>query len=191
MQKLKQKIISEGQVQGSNILKVDNFLNHQLDVEFLNEIGREFARRFKDQDISKILTIEASGIAVAAITAQYFKVPVVFAKKTESKNLDQTVYKTEVFSFTKDKTYQIMVSSKYLGKQDRVLIIDDFLANGRAALGLKDIVEQAGANLVGIGVVIEKGFQPGGKILREAGIKVQSLAIIKLMAEGQIVFAEE
>lgn len=191
MQKLKEKIISEGQVQGSNILKVDNFLNHQLDVEFLNEIGREFARRFIDQDISKILTIEASGIAVAAITAQYFKVPVVFAKKTESKNLDQTVYKTEVFSFTKDKTYQIMVSSKYLGKQDRVLIIDDFLANGRAALGLKDIVEQAGANLVGIGVVIEKGFQPGGKILREAGIKVQSLAIIKLMAEGQIVFAEE
>ncbi len=191
MQKLKEKIISEGQVQGSNILKVDNFLNHQLDVEFLNEIGREFARRFIDQDISKILTIEASGIAVAAITAQYFKVPVVFAKKTESKNLDQTVYKTEVFSFTKDKTYQIMVSSKYLDKPDRVLIIDDFLANGRAALGLKDIVEQAGANLVGIGVVIEKGFQPGGKILRESGIKVESLAIIKLMAEGQIVFAEE
>lgn len=191
MQKLKEKIISEGQVQGSNILKVDNFLNHQLDVEFLNEIGREFARRFKDQDISKILTIEASGIAVAAITAQYFKVPVVFAKKTESKNLDQTVYKTEVFSFTKDKTYQIMVSSKYLDKPDRVLIIDDFLANGRAALGLKDIVEQAGANLVGIGVVIEKGFQPGGKILRESGIKVESLAIIKVMAEGHIVFAEE
>ncbi len=190
MERLKEKIEKEGSVQGSNILKVDNFLNHQVDVNFLNEIGREFARRFQDAGISKILTIEASGIAVAAITAQYFGVPVVFAKKTESKNLDQTVYKSEVFSFTKDKTYTIMVSSKYLDSQDRILIIDDFLANGRAALGLRDIVEQAGADLVGIGIVIEKGFQPGGKILRKAGIRVESLAIVKTMAEGRIIFEE-
>ncbi|KUG02559.1 xanthine phosphoribosyltransferase [hydrocarbon metagenome] len=191
MQRLKEKIEKEGSVQGSDILKVDNFLNHQVDVNFLNEIGLEFARRFQDADISKILTIEASGIAVAAITAQYFKVPVVFAKKTESKNLDQTVYRSEVFSFTKDKTYQIMVSSKYLDSSDRVLIIDDFMANGRAALGLKEIVEQAGSYLVGIGIVIEKGFQPGGKILREAGIRVESLAIIKNMSEGKILFEDE
>ncbi len=191
MQRLKEKIEKEGSVQGSNVLRVDNFLNHQVDVKFLNEVGREFARRFEDAGISKILTIEASGIAVAAITAQYFEVPVVFAKKTESKNLDQSVYKSEVFSFTKDKTYQIMVSRKYLDSQDHILIIDDFLANGRAALGLRDIVEQAGADLVGIGIVIEKGFQPGGKILREAGIRVESLAIIKTMSQGRIVFEDE
>ena len=161
-----------------------------MNVGFINEIGREFARRFQEQQISKILTIEASGIAVAAISAQYFKVPVVFAKKTESKNLDDDVYKSEVFSFTKDKTYSVMVSKKYLSSEDRILIIDDFLANGRAALGLKDIVEQAGAQLVGIGIVIEKGFQSGGKILREAGIQVESLAIIKRMSPGHIVFQD-
>ncbi|NLO22191.1 MAG: xanthine phosphoribosyltransferase [Syntrophomonadaceae bacterium] len=190
MQTLKEKILQEGIVPGNNMLKVDNFLNHQLDVGFINEIGREFARRFQEQQISKILTIEASGIAVAAISAQYFKVPVVFAKKTESKNLDDDVYKSEVFSFTKDKTYSVMVSKKYLSSEDRILIIDDFLANGRAALGLKDIVEQAGAQLVGIGIVIEKGFQSGGKILREAGIQVESLAIIKRMSPGHIVFQD-
>jgi xanthine phosphoribosyltransferase len=189
MQKLKEKILREGRVQGDHILKVDNFLNHQVDVDFLNEIGQEFAKRFTDAGITKILTIEASGIAVAAITAQYFRVPVVFAKKAQSKNLDQDVYRSQVFSFTKDQTYQIMVSSKYLEQEDRVLIIDDFLANGQAALGLKDIVEQSGAELVGIGIVIEKGFQPGGQILREAGIRVESLAVIQSMVEGQIVFA--
>lgn len=189
MQKLKEKILREGRVQGDHILKVDNFLNHQVDVDFLNEIGQEFARRFTGAGITKILTIEASGIAVAAITAQYFRVPVVFAKKAQSKNLDQDVYRSQVFSFTKDQTYQIMVSCKYLEQEDRVLIIDDFLANGQAALGLKDIVEQSGAELVGIGIVIEKGFQPGGQILREAGIRVESLAVIQSMVEGQIVFA--
>jgi len=189
MQKLKEKILREGRVQGDHILKVDNFLNHQVDVDFLNEIGQEFAKRFTDAGITKILTIEASGIAVAAITAQYFRVPVVFAKKAQSKNLDQDVYRSQVFSFTKDQTYQIMVSSKYLEQEDRVLIIDDFLANSQAALGLKDIVEQSGAELVGIGIVIEKGFQPGGQILREAGIRVESLAVIQSMVEGQIVFA--
>ncbi|MGI6422129.1 MAG: xanthine phosphoribosyltransferase [Syntrophomonadaceae bacterium] len=190
MQTLKEKILTEGKVLSNDILKVDNFLNHQLDVDFINEIGREFARRFKEEEISKILTIEASGIAVAALTAQYFKVPVVFAKKAESKNLDEEVYKSEVFSFTKDKNYSIMVSKKYLNPEDRVLIIDDFLANGRAALGLKDIVEQAGARLVGIGIVIEKGFQSGGKILRKSGIRVESLAIINTMSPGHIVFQD-
>ncbi|SHH22902.1 xanthine phosphoribosyltransferase [Thermosyntropha lipolytica DSM 11003] len=188
MELLKRKILEEGEVIGEDILKVDSFLNHQLDIEFLNEVGREFWYRFKDEKVTRILTIESSGIAIAAITAQYFKVPVVFAKKNISRNLDTEIYTSEVFSFTKGTTYQIKVAKRYITSQDRILIIDDFLANGRAVLGLKDIIEQAGAYLVGVGIVIEKGFQQGGKTLREAGVNLHSLAIVDSMRDGKIVF---
>ena len=190
MELLKEKIRKEGIVKGEDILKVDSFLNHQLDVGFLNEIGKEFKRRFKDETITKILTIEASGIANASITSQYFNVPVVFAKKTESRNLDTDTYSSNVYSFTRDKEYKIKVSKRYISKEDRVLIIDDFLARGRAAMGLKDIVEQAGATLVGVGVVIEKGFQEGGQLLRNLGVNLSSLVIIEKMGNGQIEFRD-
>ncbi len=188
MQLLKNAIIEKGQVIGHDILKVDSFLNHQIDVKLLNEMGKEFKSRFAGEAITKILTVEASGIAVACIVAQYFDVPVLFAKKTESKNLDQDTYESEVYSFTKAKQYKIRVSKRYLNRRDTVLIIDDFLANGKAVLGLKDIVDQAGARLAGVGIVIEKGFQPGGKLLREQGIRVDSLAIVQSMEPGRIVF---
>lgn len=189
MQKLKEKIQQEARVLSNDILKVDNFLNHQVDINFLNEIGNEFARRFADCKVTKILTIEASGIAIAAITAQYFDVPIVFAKKNESRNINEDIYKSEVFSFTKERSYQIIVARSYLNENDCVLIIDDFLANGRAVMGLKDIVEQAGAKLVGVGIVIEKGFQNGGRILRDAGIRLESLAVVEEMKDGKIIFA--
>lgn len=189
MQQLKERILSDGLVKGDDILKVDNFLNHQLDVDFLNEIGQEFWSYFQDKGVTRILTIEASGIAVAAIAAQYFHVPVVFAKKVESRNLDEEVYVSKVYSFTKDRSYEIKVSKRYLQPSDRVLIIDDFLAKGKAVLGLKDIIEQAGATLVGAGIVIEKGFQQGGQALRAAGVDVYSLAIIERMKDGKIIFA--
>ncbi len=188
MEALKQKILDEGIVINNEILKVDNFLNHQLDVKFLNKVGQEFYARFKELGITKILTIEASGIAVACLTAQYFGVPVVFAKKTASKNLDWETYQSEVHSFTRGATYKIRVSKKYIEKGDRILIIDDFLANGRAVMGLKDIIEQAGATLAGVGIVIEKGFQEGGKMLRDNGVNLVSLAIIESMQEGQVMF---
>ncbi len=188
MRLLKERILKEGRVQGSDTLKVDSFLNHQLDIELLNEIGKEFKKKFSNKDITKIITIEASGIAIASIAAQYFNVPVLFAKKTESKNLDKETYESEVYSFTKSKTYNIKVSKRYINKDDRILIIDDFLANGRAVLGLKDIIEQAEAKLLGVGIVIEKGFQKGGQILRKQGIKVESLAIINCINEGKIKF---
>lgn len=188
MQLLKQRIVEDGRVVGKDVLKVDSFLNHQIDVNLFNEIGKEFKERFKDKPITKILTIEASGIGIACIAAQYFNVPVVFAKKTESKNLDKETYESEVYSFTKDKNYKIRVSKKYMQPEDHVLIIDDFLANGRAVLGLKEIVDSAGATLEGTGIVIEKGFQEGGKLLREKGIPVSSLAIIKSMENGKIEF---
>jgi xanthine phosphoribosyltransferase len=188
MDLLKNKIMSEGRVIGSDILKVDNFLNHQLDVAFLNEIGKEFKKIFESEEVTKILTIEASGIAIACIAAQYFNVPVVFAKKTESRNLDAQTYESEVYSFTKDKTYKIRVSKRYINTDDKILIIDDFLANGKAVLGLNKIVEQSGAQLVGAGIVIEKGFQKGGSTLRDLGIRVESLAIIESMENGKIVF---
>lgn len=189
MELLKQRILKDGRVVGPGVLKVDSFLNHQIDVKLYNEIGKEFKRRFRDCEITKILTIEASGIGIACITAQYFDVPVVFAKKAESKNLDKETYESEVYSFTKDKSYKIRVSKRYIDKDDNILIIDDFLANGKAALGLMDIIESAGAKLAGVGIVIEKGFQDGGKILRDKGINVQSLAIVKNMSnEGSIEF---
>ncbi len=190
MELLKQRILKDGQVIGSDILKVDSFLNHQMDVQLFNSMGKEFYRLFAHKKITKILTIESSGIGIACITAQYFNVPVVFAKKTEAKNLDADTYVTEVFSFTKGKTYSVRVSKKYINSQDVVLIIDDFLANGKAALGLVDIVGQAGGEVAGIGIAIEKGFQNGGNLLREKGLEVQSLAILQSMQDGKIIFKD-
>lgn len=187
MQLLKQKILEQGNVIGQDILKVDSFLNHQIDIRLLNEIGKEFKEHFKDEGITRILTVEASGIGVACITAQYFdNVPVVFAKKTESRNLDEDTYESEVYSYTRGKNYKIRVSKKYLHPGDRVLVIDDFLANGKAVIGLKHIIDQAGAVLAGVGIVIEKGFQDGGKELREMGLNVKSLAIVQSLKNGKI-----
>ncbi len=188
MEALKNAILEKGQVVGEDILKVDTFLNHQLDVSLLNDIGKEFKRRYENQEVTKILTIEASGIAIAIIAAQYFNVPVVFAKKVASKNLDENTYETDVFSFTKAKTYKVRVSKKFIDETDKVLVLDDFLAQGRAALGLRDIVLQAGAELAGIGIVIEKGFQEGGQTLRNQGIRVDSLAIIDSFENGVPLF---
>lgn len=183
---LKRRIMEDARILDGKIIKVDNFLNHQVDVELLNRMGKEFKERFKDEKIDKILTAEVSGIAIATITAQYFHVPMVFAKKTESKNLDRDKYESEVYSYTKGKTYKIMVAKRYLKENENILIIDDFLANGKAVGGLIDIVEKAKANLLGIGVAIEKGFQDGGKDLRESGIKLESLAIIDSIEDGKV-----
>ena len=187
MEALKKKILTDGAAYGSEIVKVDSFINHQIDVAFLNEIGKEFARIFSDVEITKIITIESSGIAIAVIAAQYFNnVPVVFAK-----NLDPDKYHGEVYSFTKQKVYPIMISKKYISPNDKILIIDDFLANGKAALALNNLCEQAGATVQGIGIVIEKGFQPGGKLLREINnIRVESLAIIDNIDNGVITFRD-
>jgi len=188
MKLLQDRILAEGRVEEGGILKVDSFLNHQIDVDLYNKIGYEFYKKFKDRGITKILTIEASGIGIACITAQYFKVPVVFAKKTESKNLDKETYESEVYSFTKDRNYKIRVSKRYINNQDKILIIDDFLANGKAVMGLSDIINQADAKLIGVGIVIEKGFQDGGKLLRNKGLDVYSLAVIKSMDNGTVEF---
>lgn len=186
---LKEKIQKEGRIKAGNILKVDSFLNHQIDIALMNEIGKEFKRRFNKEKINKILTIEASGIAVASITAQYFEnIRVVFGKKTESQNLDDNLLSTEVHSYTKNKTYKVMVSKSFLSKGDRVLIIDDFLANGCAAMGLIDIVKQAGAEVAGVGIVIEKGFQPGRLQIEKLGIRVESLAVIDSMENNVVNF---
>lgn len=185
---LKQTIIEKATVLDGDIIKVDSFLNHQVDVALLNKVGKEFKERFKDEKIDKILTAEVSGIAIAAITAQYFDVPLVFAKKTESKNLDKDKYESDVYSYTKGRTYKIMVSKRYLKRDENILIIDDLLANGKAVEGLIDIVNKASAKLVGVGVVIEKGFQEGGKSLRSRSIKVEALAIIDNMEENNISF---
>lgn len=190
MEQLKQKILTDGRLLDGYVLKVDNFLNHQLDVELLDAMGQEFARRFEGVHIDKILTIEASGIAVAVMAARHFNnVPVVFAKKTESLTLGNDAYETEVYSFTKQKTYRVRVSTRYLSAGERVLIVDDFLANGHAARGLIDIVRQSGAEPVGVGIVIEKGFQDGHKVIAEAGIRLESLAVLKSIANGVVEFA--
>ena len=182
--------MSEGQVRPGNVLKVDCFLNHQLDVELLDAIGAEFHRIFGDAGVNKIVTIEASGIAIACMTARHFHVPVVFAKKAKSKNIDGDVYTSVVHSFTYGRDYDITLSKKFLSPSDRVLIVDDFLANGKAMKGLLDVCQQAGAQVAGIGICIEKGFQPGGDELRKAGYKLASLAIVDSMDEktGTIVF---
>lgn len=190
MELLKNRILTDGRVIGTNVLKVDNFLNHQLDIPLFNEMGKEFKRLFEGEDITKILTIEASGIAIASIAAQYFNVPVVFAKKFVGSNMDSEAYESEVYSFTKKQSYKVRVAKKYVSPTDKVLIIDDFLANGRAVLGLSDIVRQAGAEVVGAGIVIEKGFQGGRKLVEEAGVRVESLAIIDSMESGKVVFKD-
>lgn len=183
MELLKQRIREDGTVKGNDVLKVDSFLNHQIDVALLGEIGKEFQRRFADCGVNKILTIEASGIGIACITAQSFHCPVVFAKKSQTKNIAGEVYTTKVESFTHGKMYDVIVSRKFLGPEDCVLIIDDFLANGAALEGLIDLVNQAGARLAGAGIVIEKAFQPGGDRLRAKGVRVESLARVKSMSE--------
>lgn len=191
MKLLEEKILTAGSVYPGNILKVDSFLNHQLDVQLLSSLGEEFHRLFSDKNITKILTVEASGIAIACFAALHFDVPVVFAKKGHHKNIGNDCYTAEVFSFTKGTSYTIFVSRKYLSPSDRILVIDDFLANGQAALGLKKIVEDAGATLEGVGIAIEKGFQDGGKKLREAGVNVKSLAIIDSMTDTSISFRND
>ncbi len=191
MEELKQKIINEGQVIGTEILKVDCFLNHQLDVAFLDRVAKEFYERYKSQRIDKILTVEVSGIAIAVLTAMYFGVPVLFAKKLQSKTLNEEMYEAQVHSFTKKIDYNIRVAKKFLNEEDHVLIIDDFLAKGQAALGLAEICDQAGATVEGIGIVIEKDFQEGGSILRDSGYRVDSLARIVEMNEEEIIFGEE
>ncbi len=183
MQLLKDRIKKDGKIRAGNVLKVDSFLNHQMDIELFGEIGKEFRRRFADCEITKILTIEASGIGIACIAAQYFKVPVLFAKKTQTKNIAGDVYTCKVESFTHGKVYDIIVSKEFLKPEDKVLIIDDFLANGSALLGLAKLVQDAGASLVGAGIVIEKGFQEGGQLVRNSGVRVEALAIIASMSE--------
>lgn len=190
MKLLEERILRDGKVLGDDILKVDMFLNHQIDVGLLNKIGQEFYRLFQGAPINKILTIEASGIGIACIAAQYFSVPVVFAKKGAHRNVGANLYTSEVFSFTKNKSYLIGVSKEYLSAEDHVLIIDDFLANGRALIGLKEILDQAGARLEGVGVVIEKGFQPGGKLIRGMGVHLESLAIVESMGNGRLTFTQ-
>jgi xanthine phosphoribosyltransferase len=192
MELLKRRILEDGVVLGKDILKVDSFLNHQIDVGLFDEIGKAFKEHFKGKQIDKILTIEASGIGLACIVAQHFDcVPVVFAKKTESLNLDKDIFYSEVYSFTKKKSYKVMVSKKYLRAEENILLIDDFLANGKAILGLEDILNQAGAKLAGVGIVIEKGFQGGGDDIRSRGIDLKSLAIVDSMENGKIRFREE
>ena len=190
MKLLEERISKDGVVKKGNVLKVDSFLNHQLYIKLYNEMGKEFKRLFADKNITKILTIEASGIGIAAITAQYFDVPVVFAKKSQSINLDGSTYNTKIQSFTHNRVYDVIVSKKYLSSDDHVLIIDDFLANGCAVNGLIEIIESSGASIEGIGIAIEKGFQDGGKSLRERGYQVESLAIVESMNDetGEIVF---
>lgn len=190
MQLLKDRIRKDGKIKAGNVLKVDSFLNHQMDIHLFEEIGKEFKRRFTDVEVNKILTIEASGIGIACVVAQYFDVPVVFAKKTKTKNIAGDVYTSKVESFTHGRVYDIIVSKEFLGEGDKVLLIDDFLANGKALEGLASLVQDSGAELVGAGVVIEKGFQVGGEAIRSRGIRLESLAIVESMNEetGTIVF---
>lgn len=190
MELLEQRIQKDGIVKAGNVLKVDSFINHQIDVKLINELGKEFKRLFEGVEINKILTIEASGIGIATIVAQYFDAPVVFAKKTQSINLDGSMYTTKIESFTHKRVYDVIVSKKYLSPEDKILVIDDFLANGCAVEGLIDIIQSSGATLQGVGIVIEKGFQDGGKRLRDKGIRVESLAIVESMDDktGNITF---
>ena len=185
MRLLEERIRKDGVIKGNEVLKVDKFLNHQMDVELFTEIGKEFQRLFEGEKITKILTIEASGIGIACVAAQCFGVPVLFAKKNKTKNIAGDVYTSKVESFTHGRVYDVIVSQKFLGPGDNVLIIDDFLANGAALAGLIDLVNQAGASLAGAGIVIEKAFQPGGDRLRASGVRVESLARTKSMSEEQ------
>lgn len=190
MQLLKERIVKDGKVFAGNVLKVDSFLNHQLDVNLLDEMGRELKHLFKDSRITKVLTIEASGIGVGCMIAKHFDCPLLFAKKTKTLNIKGDVYTSKVESFTHQCTYDIIVSKDFLNENDTVLIVDDFLAKGNALIGLIDIVNQSGAKLAGCGIAIEKGFQGGGDKLREQGIRVESMAIVEEMDDktGKIVF---
>lgn len=190
---LEDRIVKDGIVKPGNVLKVDSFLNHQMDISLFNDMGKEFKRLFNDTPINKILTIEASGIGIACIAAQYFdNVPVVFAKKSQTVNIDGEVYSTKIESFTHKRVYDVILSKKYLSSKDHVLIIDDFLANGCALNGLLDIAQKAGATVEGVGIAVEKGFQRGGELIRQKGIRVESLAIIESMDadSGNVVFKE-
>lgn len=194
MKLLEDRIVKDGIVKPGNVLKVDSFLNHQMDISLFNDMGKEFKRLFNDTPINKILTIEASGIGIACIAAQYFdNVPVVFAKKSQTVNIDGEVYSTKIESFTHKRVYDVILSKKYLSSKDHVLIIDDFLANGCALNGLLDIAQKAGATVEGVGIAVEKGFQRGGELIRQKGIRVESLAIIESMDadSGNIVFKEQ
>lgn len=190
---LEERIVKDGIVKEGNVLKVDSFLNHQMDIQLFDQIGEEFKKRFEGTPINKILTIEASGIGIACVAARQFDVPVIFAKKSKSINIEGEVYVAEVESFTHKCKNQVIVSKKFLNPDDNVLIIDDFLANGCALQGLISIVASAGANVAGIGIVIEKGFQTGGQIIRNLGYHLESLAIVDEMdaATGNIVFREQ
>ena len=193
MQLLKDRIRKDGKIKAGNVLKVDSFLNHQMDIKLFGEIGKEFKRRFADVEVNKILTIEASGIGIACVVAQHFGVPVVFAKKSKSINIEGDMYIAEVESFTHKCKNQVIVSKKFLNPEDHILIIDDFLANGCALQGLISIVSQAGGTVEGIGIAIEKGFQQGGKIIRNLGFQLESLAIVESMdaSDGSVVFREQ
>ena len=191
MEQLEERIRRDGVVKSEGVLKVDSFLNHQLDIELFDAMGAEFKRLFADAPVTKILTIEASGIGIACVAARHFGVPVVFAKKTQSINLDGTMYSTRIQSFTHNRIYDVIVSTRFLGPDDHVLIIDDFLANGCALNGLIELVGEAGATVEGIGIAIEKGFQPGGAELRAAGYKLASLAIVDTMTDDQLTFREQ
>ena len=190
MKLLEDRIRKDGIIREGNVLKVDSFINHQMDIKLFEEMAKEWKRLFADKKINKILTIEASGIGIAAIVAREFNVPVVFAKKSKSINLDDNNFSTKIQSFTHSKIYDVIVSKKFLSPEDHILIIDGFLANGCALLGLTDLVESAGATVEGIGIAIEKGFQQGGKIIREKGYQLESLAIVESMnaADNTITF---
>ena len=192
MELLKERIRKDGKVKGTDVLKVDSFLNHQMDVELFAEIGKEFKRRFAGCEINKILTIEASGIGIACVAAQYFHCPVILAKKTQTKNIAGEVYTSKVESFTHGRVYDIIVAKEFLGPGDKVLLIDDFLANGAALEGLAQLVKDAGAELVGAGIVIEKAFQPGGDRLRAKGLRIEALARVQSMNEETgVTFADD
>lgn len=190
---LEERIIKDGIVKEGNVLKVDSFLNHQMDIALFDQIGKEFKRRFAKEKINKIVTIEASGIGIACIVARHFNVPVVFAKKSKSINIEGEMYVAEVESFTHKCKNQVIVSKKFLNPEDRILIIDDFLANGCALQGLISIVNESGASVEGIGIVIEKGFQSGGQIIRNLGYHLESLAIVDAMdaSTGKVTFREQ
>ena len=190
MKLLEERIRKDGTVKAGNVLKVDSFPNHQMDIDLFNEMGKEWARLFADRKITKILTVEASGIGIACVAAQHFHVPVVFAKKSQSVNIDGEVYSTKIESFTHKRVYDVIVSKKFLHPEDHILIIDDFLANGCALEGLIDIVNKAGASVEGVGIAVEKGFQKGGDLIRSKGIRVESLAIVESMDDktGEITF---
>ncbi len=191
MKLLEERILKDGKIKPGNVLKVDGFINHQIDVPFVSELGREFYRRFKDDGVTKILTIEASGIGIACLTGLHFGVPVVFAKKSRTSNISTDVYTARVDSFTHGTTCDIIVSKEFLSPSDRVLIIDDFLALGNALVGLREITLASGATLIGAGILIEKAFQSGGRMLREQGMRIESLARIASMTDTGITFIED